>query len=88
MVVDGETGWLVPPANPPALKQILARALTEPRSCQVAGAAARERCEQVFSLECHVEAALVVYQDVLAQFNGKSLSAPAAQNPHETIQLS
>lgn len=65
MVIDGDTGWLVPPANPPALKQVLARALTEPRSCRVAGAAARERCELVFSLKCHVEEALAIYRAIL-----------------------
>lgn len=66
MVIDGETGWLVPPADPSALSEVLARALREPLRCQVAGAAARQRCEQVFSLRGHVEAALAVYRTVLS----------------------
>jgi glycosyltransferase involved in cell wall biosynthesis len=48
IVVDGETGLLVPPDDPPALRAALERALADPRTF---GAAGRERARAEFSLE-------------------------------------
>ena len=62
MVVDRATGWLVPPADPQRLGSALLKALSDPAACQTVGVAARGRCEKVFSLECHVQAALRVYE--------------------------
>ena len=46
LVVDGETGYLVPPDDPPALTAAIERALGEPRL----GAAGRERALREFSV--------------------------------------
>ena len=48
IVVDGETGLLVPPDDPPALGAALQRVLADPRGL---GAAGRERARTEFSVE-------------------------------------
>jgi starch synthase len=48
IVVDGETGLLVPPDDPPALRAALERALADPGTL---GAAGRERARAEFSVE-------------------------------------
>jgi phosphatidyl-myo-inositol alpha-mannosyltransferase len=43
VVTAGETGWLVPPANPPALARALVRVLQDPETARAMGEAGRER---------------------------------------------
>ena len=47
-VLDGETGLVVPPADPPALAQALRRLLSDPESLAPMGAAARTRVLERF----------------------------------------
>lgn len=47
VVVDGETGWLVPPENPPALAAAL-RAAWDPEEARRRGAAGKARVEERF----------------------------------------
>lgn len=49
MVVDGETGFLVPEHAPVALAAKLEVLLSQPRRAQTFGSAGRARCEQLFS---------------------------------------
>jgi glycosyltransferase involved in cell wall biosynthesis len=46
VVVDGETGWLVPPEDPEALARALEEVLTEPEEARRRGAAGRARIEE------------------------------------------
>lgn len=64
VVVDGETGWLVPPANVEALASALRTALTDPAERQRRGIAGRHRLETHFSVDQMVERTLAVYQSL------------------------
>ena len=48
VVVDGETGWLVPPEDPAALAAALGAALMEPEEARRRGAAGRRRLDETF----------------------------------------
>lgn len=71
MVVDGQTGLLVPPRSPGELAAAIDRLLDDPGLRQRLGAAARKRCEALFSLEAHVAAVLQQYATVLGGKCGK-----------------
>ncbi len=62
MIVDGETGLLVPPQDPEALAKALVSLIEDVSLAKQMGEAARKRCEEVFSLERHVENVLNVYE--------------------------
>jgi glycosyltransferase involved in cell wall biosynthesis len=49
IIVDGETGSLVPPENPEALARALVRLLSDPRGLHLMGAAARARAIEHFT---------------------------------------
>jgi len=48
VVVDGETGWLVPPEDPPALAAALAALLGDGAAARRRGAAGRQRLDERF----------------------------------------
>jgi glycosyltransferase involved in cell wall biosynthesis len=48
VVVDGETGWLVPPEDPDALAAALAEVLADPGEARRRGAAGRRRADERF----------------------------------------
>lgn len=50
LVVPGQTGWLVPSGDAPALATAITRLLTEPETRRAFGRAGRKRVEQNFSL--------------------------------------
>jgi glycosyltransferase involved in cell wall biosynthesis len=62
IVVDGETGLLVPPDDPTALAAALARVLDDPGHY---GAAGRTRARAEFSVERMARRTLELYEDVL-----------------------
>ena len=64
VVVDGETGWLVPPGDPAALVGALRAALSDPDERLRRGAAGRARLEAQFTVDAMVERTLAVYQGV------------------------
>ena len=51
LVVQGRTGWLVDPGDPPGLAKALSQVLTEPDRRRALGREGRERACQEFSLE-------------------------------------
>jgi glycogen synthase len=65
VVVDGETGWLVPPGDPRALGDALRRALAEPERAARMGAAGRRRVETYFSWDRIAEQTLAVYAEAI-----------------------
>lgn len=65
-VVDGETGYLVPPADPDAMAGAILRILADPERLAEFGAAGRQRVEQHFSIARMIRAYEVVYEDLLA----------------------
>lgn len=66
LVIEGETGMLVPAADPAALAGALGNYLRDPSLARRHGRASRERVEREFSLHAMVQRYLAVYDDVLA----------------------
>jgi glycosyltransferase involved in cell wall biosynthesis len=65
VVVDGETGYLVPPEDPPRLAAGLMMLLSDPQTARRMGAAGRHRVEAEFSLDRSVEAAQDAIEDLV-----------------------
>lgn len=65
-VVDGTTGWLVPPGDPEAWATAMAGALdVGPRRRAAMGEAGRARARALYSVEAMVEATFAAYRRVL-----------------------
>jgi glycosyltransferase involved in cell wall biosynthesis len=75
LVVDGETGLLVPPADPRALAAALQRLVDEPELRARLGAAGRARVEERFALESFLQSHLDLYRRALA---ARGLPLPAS----------
>jgi alpha-maltose-1-phosphate synthase len=63
VVVDGETGLLVPPGDPGILAAALGRLLADPARGARLGTAGRRRVEERFSWERIAERTIAVYED-------------------------
>ena len=72
VVVDGETGLLVPPARPEALAAALTRVLDNPPLGRAMGRAGRQRVEERFSWARVAERTEQVYADAGAEFKRSS----------------
>ena len=66
VVVDDETGWLVPPGDPAALATAVRRLLADPERAARFGQAGRRRVEAAFSWERIAERTLDVYREAIA----------------------
>jgi glycosyltransferase involved in cell wall biosynthesis len=66
-VVDGETGFLVPPENPEALAKAVSALLADPALARAMGEAARNRVLREFSVSRMVEGNLAVYQELVGE---------------------
>jgi glycosyltransferase involved in cell wall biosynthesis len=67
LVVDGETGYLVPPRDVPALRSALERLLADRDLRRRLGAAGRERAGRHFSWDTVTTATLAVYEEALSR---------------------
>ena len=67
LVVDGQTGLLVPPRNAPALRAALERLLGNPELRRRFGVAGRQRARDSFSWERATALTLRAYEDALVQ---------------------
>ncbi|MCT7990056.1 glycosyltransferase family 4 protein [Laspinema olomoucense] len=65
IVIDGQTGLLVPPDNADALAQGLLKLIENPSLCQQFGSAGRQRLEQEFTVDRMVQKTIAVYDEVL-----------------------
>lgn len=64
VVLNGETGWLAPPADPPALAAAIIDACSDPARLARMGERGRERCEREFSVEAMAARFAAVYDSV------------------------
>jgi glycosyltransferase involved in cell wall biosynthesis len=62
LVVDGETGLLVPPREPAALAAAILRVLGDPTAAQTMARAGRKRVEAHFSLRAKLDATEALYR--------------------------
>ena len=69
IVIQGETGLLVPPKNPSAMAEAIVALLTQPQQAAVMGRAARSRAEERFDLIQMVRRVETEYRAIL---NGHS----------------
>ena len=67
IVVDGETGLLVPPADADAFRQALEQLIPNRAKREQMGRAGRQRVERLFTLEQNVRATEQVYADILTK---------------------
>jgi glycosyltransferase involved in cell wall biosynthesis len=65
LVVDGETGIVVPPRDPAALRSALERLLADPDLRRRLGTAGRDRARMYFSWETVTDATLAAYAEAL-----------------------
>jgi glycosyltransferase involved in cell wall biosynthesis len=65
LVVDQQTGWLVPPNEVEALAQTMLTLVAQPDVAQQRGAAGRTRCRQHFTHVHTLAGVLKVYADIL-----------------------
>lgn len=65
VVEDQKTGILVPPHNPQALAEAVAKLLDNEKMRNMVGEQGRVRVEQLFSMEAHIAAILKIYHEVL-----------------------
>jgi glycosyltransferase involved in cell wall biosynthesis len=65
-VVDGETGFLVPPSNPAKLAEALQTLIRDPGLRQRFGAAGRQRVEKYFSDAIICAQTLLVYEALVS----------------------
>jgi glycosyltransferase involved in cell wall biosynthesis len=71
LVVDGVTGFVVPPARPDRLAEAIVTLLKDPERARVMGAAGRARVAEAFTVERMVERLQRLYDDRLAVRRGR-----------------
>jgi glycosyltransferase involved in cell wall biosynthesis len=69
-IVHGETGLLVPPADPVALARAIRTAVSDPVLSQRLGAAGRARAQQEFAAETMVRRITEIYDEILDSRKG------------------
>ncbi len=81
IVVDGETGLLVPPGDVDALAAALDRVLSDPAFAERLGAAGRRRARERFSIESTVARLSELYEELSAAALPSSRPAPRGRTP-------
>ena len=64
VVIDGETGWLVPPRDPDAIATALCEGLSDPALLRARGENGRQRLQTVFTVEAMVEHTIAIYRSL------------------------
>lgn len=67
IVVDGETGWLVPPAQPEALAAALAKVVEQPAVAATVAEGARALAEQAMRFDHRMAQTLATYETAMAR---------------------
>jgi len=72
IVVDGDTGWLVPPADPEALARAMAAVMADPGAAQAIGARARACAEATMRFDHRMTQTLETYRIALARAQNRA----------------
>jgi glycosyltransferase involved in cell wall biosynthesis len=67
---DGTDAILVPPYNPPAIKNAVLRILSDPEMAEKMGKKARQHVIEKFNIQEKVVRNLAVYSEILSQWSG------------------
>ena len=78
VVVDGETGTLVPPSDTAALAAALRRYVDDPELRRRHGVAGRARVESCFGMQPMIDAYVELYDSLLSRVRRADAAAPAA----------
>jgi len=78
VVVDGETGLLVPPARADELARAILALLRDPSRARAMGVAGRRRVEALFTWDRIAERTAKVYADALEDFSRRGDATGAA----------
>lgn len=70
LVVDGETGLLVPHDDPQALANAMVEILSHPEDAQAMGQAGYERARRLYSAETNAARTFAVYEELLGENKG------------------
>lgn len=65
IVLHGETGLLIPVNSPNELADAIFRLLSDPTYSKNLGEAGRKRCEEIFSLDEHVQRMIDIYSELM-----------------------
>jgi sugar transferase (PEP-CTERM/EpsH1 system associated) len=84
LIVENETGMLVPPADPETFSQAIGSYLDDPDRAKRHGRAGRARIEAGFNWSAMVRNYMAVYDAVLEQCLAKIGGAPAKTSPPHT----
>ncbi|MBI3248596.1 MAG: glycosyltransferase [Deltaproteobacteria bacterium] len=87
LIVDGETGFLVPPRNPEAFADALHKLLADPDGARRMGKRAQERIIQLFSAEALVAKTERLYDELVGQAPMAStrVAAPSLHDQAPTV---
>jgi len=66
LVIDGETGLLVPPRDVPALARAITRVMSDPVTARQTAEAGRRRVQLLFSTPRKVERVEALYRELVA----------------------
>jgi glycosyltransferase involved in cell wall biosynthesis len=77
VVRDGDTGYLVPPLDPPALASAMLDVLTNKEEGGRLGGEGRRRVEQLFTTAIVIERTTDLYRSLLARRQGHLVPGPA-----------
>jgi glycosyltransferase involved in cell wall biosynthesis len=76
-VVDGVSGWIVPPADPAALADAIRRVLCDPERARAMGRAGRARAEAEYDQTRVIAEQLAVYRELLREHPRRSRAEEA-----------
>ena len=71
IVMDGQTGLLVPPGDVRALREAIMRVSEDPVFATKLGRAGRQRAEHLYAPEIHYQKLLEIYNEVIESVSGK-----------------